>query len=148
MKLRTKILQSGKTAAGIEVPAKLVESLGSSKRPAVRVTVNGYTYRSSIASMGGKFMLGVSNEVRAAAHIAAGETREFDIELDSAPREVTLPDDFKQALDREPAARKTFEALSYSNQRRIVEPIAAAKAAETRQRRIEKSVALLKEGKS
>ena len=148
MKLRAKILLTGKTAAGIEVPAKVVEGLGSSKRPAVRVTVTGYTYRSSIASMGGKFMLGVSEEVRQNAVVAAGDTVEFDILLDTEPRAVVVPPDFRQALDRDPAARKTFEGLSYSNQRRLVTPIETAKAAETRQRRIEKTVALLHEGKS
>jgi antitoxin component of MazEF toxin-antitoxin module len=148
MKLRAKILLSGKTATGIEVPTKVVEALGTSKRPAVQVTVNGYTYRSSIASMGGKFMLSVSEKVRQNAGVAAGDTVEFDIVLDTEPRAVVVPDDFQQALDLDPAARQTFAGLSYSNQRRLVIPIETAKAAETRQRRIEKTVALLHEGKS
>ena len=72
MRFRTKILQSGKTATGIEVPAKVVAALGSSKRPPVRATIKGYTYRSTVAVMGGTFMLGVSDEVRKAAGVAGG----------------------------------------------------------------------------
>jgi predicted thioesterase len=84
MRFRTTILPAGKTAAGVEVPAKVVAALGTSKRPPVRVTINGHTYRSTVAVMGGKFMLGVSNEVRKEAGVAAGETVDIDIELDPA----------------------------------------------------------------
>src|SRR5258708_10272118 len=101
MRLRTKILPAGKTAAGIEVPAKVVAALGSSKRPPVRATINGFTYRSTVAVMGGKFMLGVSNEVRKSAGVAAGQTVDIDLELDTAPREVELPADFATALNRD-----------------------------------------------
>ena len=146
MKIHALIQDTGKTAAGMEIPAGVVESLGSSKKPAVRVTINGYTYRSSIASMGGKFMLGVSNEVREKAGVAAGQEVDVDIELDTEPREVVVPDDFKKALAKDKAATKTFEALSYSNKRRLVLAIEAAKAADTRQRRIEKTVGQLHEG--
>src|SRR5260370_510515 len=83
-----------KTAAGIEVPAKAVAALGSSKRPPVRATVNGFTYRSTVAVMGGKFMLGVSNEVRKSAGVAAGDTVDIDLELDTEAREVSIPSDF------------------------------------------------------
>src|SRR4029079_11930768 len=72
MKFRTTILQGGKTATGIEVPPEIVEGLGSGKRPAVRVTINGSTYRSTVAVMGGAFMIGVSAEVRAAGRGAGG----------------------------------------------------------------------------
>jgi len=101
MRFRTKILPAGKTAAGIEVPAKVVAALGSSKRPPVRATINGYTYRSTVAVMGGKFMLGVSNEVRSSAGVAAGDTVEIDLELDTEAREVELPPDFAAALARD-----------------------------------------------
>ena len=98
MKFRTTVLQSGKTATGVEVPEKIVTALGTSKHPKVKVTINGYTYRSSIASMGGKFMLGVSAEVREKAGVAGGDKVDVDIELDIAPREVTVPPDFAKAL--------------------------------------------------
>jgi len=148
MKIHALIQGSGKTAAGIEIPAEVVAALGSSKRPAVRVTINGYTYRSSIASMGGKFMLGVSNEVRQQAGVAAGQAVDVELERDTAPREVLVPDDFKKALAKDKAASQAFAALNYSNQRRLVMAIEAIKTAETRQRRIEKTVSQLHDGKA
>ena len=148
MKFRATVELNGKTATGIQVPAEVVAGLGSSKHPPVRATIKGYTYRSSVASMGGRFMLGVSAEVRQSAGVAAGDVVEIDLQLDTEKREVAPPPDFKQALDKDKAARKTFDGLSFSNQRRLVEPIVQAKAAETRERRIAKTVSLLHEGRS
>ena len=147
MKFTANIDLNGKTATGIEVPPEVVDALGSSKKPAVAVTINGYTYRSTIATMGGRFLIPVSGDVRNNAGVAAGDRVEVALELDSAPREVVVPDDLRQALDAEPDARAFFEGLSYSNKRRVVMPIDEAKTAETRQRRIEKSVSKLREGK-
>jgi len=148
MKFRATIELAGKTATGIEVPAAVVTKLGSSKKPAVRVTIKGYTYRSTIATMGGRFMLPISAQVREAAGVAAHDKVEVDVELDTAPREVTVPADFSRALAREAAAKRFFEGLSFSNKQRIVIAIEAAKAPETRQRRIAKSVSSLREGRS
>jgi bacteriocin resistance YdeI/OmpD-like protein/uncharacterized protein DUF1905 len=148
MKFRATIELAGKTATGFEVPAAVVAKLSSSKKPAVRVTIKGYTYRSTVATMSGRFMLPVSAEVRAAAGVAAHDKVDVDVELDTAPREVTVPADFARALTREPAAKRFFEGLSFSNKQRIVIAIGAAKAPETRQRRIAKSVGSLREGKS
>ena len=147
MRFRTKILAAGKTAAGVEVPAKVVAALGTSKRPAVRVTINGYTYRSSVAVMGGKFMLGVSNEVRKEAGVAAGETVDLDIELDTQAREVTLPPDFAKALDKDAKAKRFFEGLSYSAKLRLVTPI-DVKNPEVRQQRIGETIGMLREGRA
>jgi hypothetical protein len=147
MRFRTEILSAGKTAAGIEVPPAVVDALGTSRKPAVKVTINGYTYRSTIATMNGVFMLGVSNDVRREAGIAAGETVDVDVELDTEPREVVVPPDLAAAFEAAPEARRFFEGLSYSNKRRVVMPIDDAKTPETRQRRIDKSVAALREGK-
>jgi hypothetical protein len=146
MRFRTKILPAGKTAAGIEVPAKVVAALGSSKRPPVRATINGFTYRSTVAVMGGKFMLGVSNEVRANAGVAAGDTVDIDLELDTEAREVPIPPDFAAALARDVNAKKFFDGLSYSKKLRLVIPI-DVKDAETRKRRISESVARLSSGR-
>ena len=146
MRFRTKILQAGKTATGIEVPAKVVTALGSSKRPAVKVTIKGYTYRSTVATMDGKFMVGVSAIVREAAGVAGGDTVDVDIELDTAPREVAVPEEFARALKRDAAARKLFESLSYSRKLALVGPINDAKTAETRQRRFEKALEALRDG--
>lgn len=148
MKFRARIELSGKTATGIEVPAAVVAKLGSSKKPAVRVTIKGYSYRSTVASMGGRFMLPVSAEVREAAHVAANDKVDVDVELDTAPREVTAPPDLVRALTREPAAKRFFEGLSFSNKQRIVIAIESAKTPETRERRIAKSVSSLRAGKS
>jgi hypothetical protein len=147
MRFRTKILPAGKTAAGIEVPAKVVAALGSSKRPPVRATINGYTYRSTVAVMGGKFMLGVSNEVRQNAGVAAGDTVDIDLELDTQTREVALPADFAAALNRDTKAKKLFDGLSYSAKLRLVTPI-DVKNPDVRKERIAKTVKQLSEGKA
>lgn len=147
MRLRVKVLQTGKAACGIEIPARVVAGLGPSRRPAVKATINGYTYRSSIASMGGKYMLSVSEEVRRNSGVAGGDTVDLDLELDTEPREVSVPADLEAALDRDAKAKQFFEGLSYSNQRRLVIPIEDAKAPETRERRVAKTVEMLREGR-
>jgi Bacteriocin-protection, YdeI or OmpD-Associated/Domain of unknown function (DUF1905) len=147
MRFRTTILQTDKTATGIRVPDEVVAALGSGKRPAVSVTINGFTYRSTIAVMGGVFMVGVSAENRAGAGVKGGDEVDVDIELDTAPREVTVPADFAAALEAEPAARVTFERLSYSNKSWHVLQVTGAKTEETRQRRIAKSIDALREGR-
>ncbi|MPZ48843.1 MAG: DUF1905 domain-containing protein [Dehalococcoidia bacterium] len=147
MKFRATLLQSGKTATGIEVPPEVVSALGSSKRPAVRVTIGSHTYRNSIASMGGVFMLSVSAENRAAAGVAAGDEVDVEIEIDNEPREVSVPADFSAALDADPEARRFFDGLAYSHKLRHVLSIDGAKTPETRQRRIEKSVSTLHDGR-
>jgi Bacteriocin-protection, YdeI or OmpD-Associated/Domain of unknown function (DUF1905) len=147
VKFRTTIEQAGKTATGIHIPDEVVESLGAGKRPAIRVTINGYTYRSTVASMGGRFMVGVSAPNREAAGVAGGDTVDVTIELDTAPREVAVPADFAKALKKDPKAMETFEALSPSNKGWHVQSIEGAKTDETRQRRIAKSIAALHEGR-
>lgn len=147
MRFRTMIQQSGKSIMGFEVPAEVVEGLGAGKRPPVTVTINGYTYRNTVAVLGGRYMIGVSGEHRGPAGIAGGETVDIDIDLDTAPREVAVPPDLATALDAEPAARRTFDGLSYSNKSWHVLQVEGAKAPETRSRRIEKSVAALRDGR-
>jgi bacteriocin resistance YdeI/OmpD-like protein/uncharacterized protein DUF1905 len=146
-RFRTRILQSGKTAMGFEVPPEAVDALAAGKRPPVRVTINGYTYRSSIAVLQGRFMIGVSAENRGPAGVTADDEVDVRLDLDMAPREVLIPSDLATALDAEPAARRTFDALSYSNKSWHTIQVAGAKAPETRARRIEKSIAALKEGR-
>ncbi len=147
MRFRTTILGTGKNAAGMEIPEEVVVALGKGKRPPVRVTINGYTYRNTVAVMGGVYMVSVSTDHRAAAGLAAGDVVDVDLELDTAPREVAVPDDFDAALDADPEARRTFDGLSYSNRSWHVLSIEGAKTAETRQRRIDKSIATLHEGR-
>jgi hypothetical protein len=147
MRFRTRIEQGGKTATGIRIPDEIVDGLGAGKRPPVRVTIGGYTYRSTVAVLGGAYMVGVSAENRAGAGVAGGDEVDVDIELDSAPREVTVPADFAAALAAEPDAQRTFDGLSYSNKSWHVLSIQGAKTDETRQRRIAKSVEALKAGR-
>jgi hypothetical protein len=148
MRFHTTILQSGKTTTGIQVPDDVVEALGAGKRPAVSVTINGYTYRSTVAVMGGVYMVGVSAEHRAGAGVGGGDKVDVDIELDNAPREVSIPADLAAALDAEPAARRAFDSLSYSNKSWHVLQVEGAKTEQTRQRRITKSIDMLKHGRT
>ena len=147
MRFRTTLELHGKTATGFQVPADVVSALGSGKRPAVRVTIGEHSYRSSIASMGGVYLIGVSAENRQAAHVAAGDEIDVIVELDTEPREVDVPADFALALRGDAVARKQFESLSYSHKRQHVLAIEGAKTNETRQRRITKAVAMLREAK-
>lgn len=147
MRFHTTVLRAGKTATGIEVPNEVVEALGAGRRPPVKVTINGFTYRNTIAVYGGVSMVGISAENRAGAAVAGGDEIDVDIELDTEPREVSLPADFAAALDAAPQARATFDGLSNSNRGWHVSSIEGAKTDETRQRRIAKSVETLRQGK-
>ncbi|MCD4852657.1 YdeI/OmpD-associated family protein [Arthrobacter sp. AK01] len=146
MKFTTTIIGEG-NKAGIEVPDEIVDGLGAGKRPPVVVTINGQSYRSSIAVMGGKYMVGVSAANRELTGAAAGDTVEVGLEVDTQPRVIEVPADLGAALDAEPEAKAFYGTLNYSSQRRYVEPIADAKTEETRARRIAKVVADLKAGK-
>jgi hypothetical protein len=147
MKFQAVVMLAKKTATGFEVPEEIVEKLNAGKKPAVKITIGAYSYRSTVASMGGKYMLPLSAEHRAGAAVQAGDTVEVEIELDTDPREVSLPADFSEELDRNPNARAFFETLSYSNKRRFLLNIEGAKTPETRARRLEKSIAALNEGR-
>ncbi|GHO79420.1 hypothetical protein KSD_71910 [Ktedonobacter sp. SOSP1-85] len=146
MQFRAQIERHGKTATGIQVPPDIVESLKSGKRPPVRVTINNYTYRSTVAPMGGKFLLPVSAENREQAGVKAGDEVDVEIALDTEPREVAIPLDFKEALDVHADAGRIFDGLSKSAKQRIIFSIEGAKTAETRQRRITKAISELREG--
>ena len=144
MRFRTKILLGGKTATGIEVPSNVMEGLGAGKKPPVRVTIKGYTYRSTVATVNGKSMVGVSEEVRNRAGVKGGDTVDVEMELDTAPREVAVPPELAKALAKDAKAKKYFESLSYSGKVRLVAPIANGKTAETRERNVVKAMQELK----
>ncbi|MEA2623818.1 MAG: hypothetical protein QOH61_2728 [Chloroflexota bacterium] len=148
MKFRATLELAGKTATGMHVPAEVVESFGAGKRPPVRVTINGYTYRSTVAVYGGEYLVGVAAEHRERAGVAAGDELDVEMELDTEPREVEVPADFAEALDGDAEARRAFDALSYSNRLRLVLAVEGAKAAETRQRRIATTLERLREGRA
>lgn len=140
---KTTLLQGGKTATGIKIPEEIIEKLGAGKKPAVKVTINGFTYRSTVAVMGGAFMVGVSAENRAGAKVNGGDKIEVTIELDTEERVVEVPPDFQKELNKNIVAKKNFDALSYSKKKQIVWSINDAKTAETRQKRIEKGLSSL-----
>ena len=145
MRFESTVELGGKTATGIPIPDEVIEALGSSKRPPVAITVNGHTYRTTAVRMGGRFLVPLSAENREAAGVAAGEDITVDLEADTAPREVTLPDDLAAAMDDE--ARAAYDGLSYTHRKEWVRWVEEAKKAETRATRIEKTVAGLREGK-
>ena len=145
MEFRATVVLGGRTATGIQVPDEVVTSLGSGKRPPVVVTVGGYTYRTTVAPMGGAYWIPLAAEHREAAGVAAGQDVDVVVELDSAPREVALPDDLSAAMDD--AARAAFEGLAPSHKKEWVRWVEEAKKPETRAARIEKTAAALREGK-
>ena len=144
MDFRTVIEQSGPTATGIPVPDEVVAGLGPGKRHAITVTVNGHSYRGSVAPYKGKYMIALSAENRAEAGVAGGDEVDVTIELDDQPRTVNEPEALTAALTADPAARTAFDALSYSNQRRHVLAIEGAKTDATRQRRLDAVLAELR----
>ncbi|BCW42878.1 YdeI/OmpD-associated family protein [Arthrobacter sp. StoSoilB5] len=146
MKFTTTIVGDG-NKAGIVVPENVVSALDAGKRPPVVVTINGQSYRSSIAVMGGKYMVGVSSANRELTGTSAGDTVDVDLQVDTQPRVIEVPDDLAAALEAEPEAKAFYGTLNYSAQRRYVEPIGDAKTEDTRARRIAKVVADLKAGK-
>jgi hypothetical protein len=143
MKFRAELQQDGKTATGITVPPEVLDALGGSRRPAVAVTINGHTYRSTIGSMGGVAKIPVSSAVRAAAGVTAGDTLDVEVVLDDAPREVSVPDDLAAALAGNAEAREFFAQLSYSRQLAYVSWVEQAKKPDTRASRVTQTVARL-----
>jgi len=145
MKFTTTLL--GTAVTGIEVPPEVIEALGKGKKPPVVVTVNGYTYRNTVAVMGGRSMVALSVKHREAAGVAGGDEIDVEIVVDDGPREVAVPADFAAALDAEPKARAFFDGLSYSQRSWFVLGIEEAKKPETRANRITKAVERLASGR-
>jgi hypothetical protein len=147
MRFQATLLLAGKTATGIEVPAEVIDALGAGKKPPVRVKLGGYAYRSTVAPRGDRFLVGVSAEHRAGAGVAAGDVVDVELELDTEPREISVPADLAAALERDRKAGEFFESLSYSQKKWYVLPIEQAKPSETRERRVEKAIGMLREGR-
>lgn len=142
-KFKTIITQAeGMDATGIVVPDAVVEKLASGKRPKVAITLNGYTYRSTVAVMGGQFLLPLAKVHREAAAVKPGQKIEITLELDTAPREVEVPKDLATAL-KKAGLRAAFDALAFTHRKEHVRAIEEAKAPETRLRRIEKALAMV-----
>jgi len=130
---------------GLEVPPEVVEALGGGKRPAVTITINAHSWKSRVAIMRGRYLLGLSNANRKAAGVATGDQVEVEVELDAGPRVATEPADFTRALDADPAARTAYGHLTDSRKREHVRAIESARKPETRARRIEKALSMLRD---
>jgi hypothetical protein len=144
MKFSTQMHQMGNNT-GIPVPPEVVEALGGGKKPLVTVNVNGYEYRSAIATMGGRYLIAFSSDKRAATGIAGGDPIDVELELDTAPRTVDLPDDLASAIDAA-GARAAWDKLAPSHQKAHVTSVEGAKAADTRERRVAAVITKLTEG--
>jgi hypothetical protein len=143
------LLKGDGDTTGFVIPDRVVEAFGQGKKPKVTVTINGrFSYPNTVAVMGGKYMIGISKERRKLAGVEGGQKIEVTLELDTAPRVMEVPPDLQKALNKNKSAKAYFATLSYSNQRRHIDPINQAKTEKTRARRIEKSVALFAEGKN
>lgn len=147
MRFRATLEAAGKTATGIQIPADVVEALGSGKKPPVRITIGAHTFRSTVATRGDRYLVGVSGENRALAGVAAGDELDVEIELDTEPREVDVPADLAKALADDPKARRFFDGLSFSQKQWYVIPIDSAKKPDTRQKRVTKAIGMLREGR-
>lgn len=140
---RTTLLATGGNNVGIEVPPAVVESFGAGKRVPVTVTLKGYSYSSTVAVMGGRYLVGVNAAHRAGAGVAAGDELDVTIEHDAAPRTVDVPPDLAAAL-ADAGLTDAFARLAYSHRKEHVRSVEDAKRPETRQRRIEAVVAKLR----
>jgi hypothetical protein len=148
VRFRTNVELGGKAATGLQIPDDVLAALGSGKRPAVRITIGGHTYRTTVASRGGRFLVPLSAENRAAAGVAAGEQVDVEIQADTAPREVTVPADLADAMAHESmSAQQFFDALSYTHRKEWVRWVEEAKKPETRRARIANAVDASRAGK-
>ena len=127
----------------LEVPAHVVEALGAGKRPPVAVTLNGYTFRSTIFSMGGATFIPLRKSNREAAGVRGGQKIAVKIALDTRARKVAVPADLGKALAGNPALRKAWESLSFTHQREHAEALVSAKKPETRARRLSATLDML-----
>ncbi|MFF2276875.1 YdeI/OmpD-associated family protein [Agromyces sp. NPDC058126] len=140
----TAIVEPHEKMRGLEVPPEVVEALGGGKRPRVVVTIGDHSWRTRIAIMRGRDLIGFSNANRAATGAQVGDEVEIGLELDTEPITVDEPTELSEALGADPAARAAFDALTLSQRRQHVRVIEQAKGADTRVRRVEKLIADLR----
>lgn len=142
-------LQARGPAAAVVLDDEQVAAVGEgAKRFPVRATVNGYSWRTSVARMRGENLLGLNREVRESAGVEAGDTVEVTIELDTAPREVDMPQALGDALAGDPAAKAAYEGLAFTHRKEFARWVAEAKRDETRKRRVAQALEMLSEGRT
>ena len=144
VKFKAELKLNGKTATGMEVPENVVEALGGGKRPAVVVSFRGYSYRTTVAPMGGKYLIGVNADHRTASGVKAGDKLDVEVVLDTVPREVEVPAYIASALEQA-GVRAAYDKLSYTNRKELVRSVEDAKTNETRDRRLAKAIEKLKD---
>ena len=136
-------------AAAVVLDDEQVAAVGEgAKRFPVVATVNGYTWRTTVTPMSGEFLLGLNRAVRQEAGVEAGDTVEVKLELDTAPREVKLPEALATALAEDSEARAAFDRIAYTHRKEYAHWIGDAKRDETRQRRVAQALEMLREGKT
>jgi hypothetical protein len=142
VKYKTTIAQTGNNT-GIHVPDATLDKLGGGKKPLVKVTLNGYTYRSAVGKMGDRFMISLSAENRKNAEVKGGDTLEVTVALDTEPRTVELPAELQAAFSKNKTAKAAFEKLAPSKKKAIALSVSDAKTEETKTKRIEKAISSL-----
>lgn len=148
MTITTTLTASQGNATGIKIPEAHVEKLNSGRKPKVKATINGYTYRTSIAFMGGEYWIPVAKAIRDAAGISAGEAITLHLELDTEPRTVEIPEALAKAFAKNKPAKAAFDKLAPSHQKEHVRAINEAKKEETLKKRVEKTIEMLLTKKS
>lgn len=148
LQLRTQLQRRGPAAAVVLDDAQVAEIGEGAKRFPVVATVNGYTWRTSVARMGGEFLVGLNREVRQRAGVEAGDEVEVTLELDSAPREVEVPESLAAALASDPRVKATFEEMAFTHRKEYARWVAEAKREETRERRVKQAVEMIRAGKT
>ena len=146
MQFRATVEQTGVTTTGIAVPEHVLDELGGGKRPRISVSFNGFSYRTTVGTHNGGPMISVSSDVRAASGAKAGDEIDVTVEIDTAPREIEIPEELAAALAADPEANAAFAALSNSKKQQLTLPVAKAKGAETKARNIEKALKALRGG--
>ena len=145
----TTTLQPRGPAAAVVLDEDQVAAIGEgAKRFPVAATINGYTWRTTVTRMGGEFLLGLNKDVRKGAGAEAGDTVDVLVELDSAPREVEVPEALATALAGDAAARANYDAMAYTHRKEYARWVAEAKREETRDRRVAQALEMLREGRT
>jgi Bacteriocin-protection, YdeI or OmpD-Associated/Domain of unknown function (DUF1905) len=148
IRFRTQLQSRGPAAAVVLGDAQVAEVGQGAKRFPVVATVNGYSWRTSVARMGGEFLVGLNREVRQGAEVNAGDEVDVTIELDTEPRDVKVPEDLAAALATDPQAKAAFDGMAFTHRKEYARWVAEAKRDETRQRRVQQALAMIRSGQT
>lgn len=138
----------GPAAAVVLDDAQVAEVGEGARRFPVVATVNGYTWRTSVARMGGEFLVGLSREVREGAGVTAGDEVDVALELDTQPREVEVPPELAAALSADPAVAAAYDRLAFTHRKEYARWVAQARQPQTRERRAAQAVEMIRAGRT